>query len=375
MGLKYGSNKKSKAGVCLWKLSCKGLAHPFLSDVSTFPPISCLKNNRSSFSATTTADLDTPAPCLLYTFVISKKHKMKIIVTGSLGHISKPLTIELVQKGHEVTVISSNPERQKDIEALGATAAVGTMEDAGFLAAAFAGANIVYVMEALGAHRFFDHDLDMNAAISNIVNNYKQAIEQAGVKKVVHLSSIGAHTGKGNGILAFHYHAENILNKLPADVAIKFMRPVGFYYNMFAFIPTIKAQDAIIANYGGDDKEPWVSPLDIAAVIAGEIEKPFEGRQIHYIASDEVSPNQVAAMLGEAIGKPELQWIVIPDEQLLNGLLTTGMNPNIAKGMVEMNASRRGGVLYEDYARNNPALGKVKLTDFAKEFALVFNQK
>jgi len=38
---------------------------------------------------------------------------MKIVVTGSLGNISNPLTQELVQKGHSVTVISSNAERQK----------------------------------------------------------------------------------------------------------------------------------------------------------------------------------------------------------------------------------------------------------------------
>ena len=135
----------------------------------------------------------------------------------------------------------------------------------------------------------------------------------------MHLSSIGAHTDKGNGILAFHYNVENILKQLPDDVSIKFMRPVGFYYNMFAFIPTIKTQGAIIQNYGGDDKEPWVSPLDIAAVIAEEIEQPFSGRKIRYIASDEVSPNEVAKILGEAIGKPGLKWIVIPDEQHLNG--------------------------------------------------------
>lgn len=300
---------------------------------------------------------------------------MKIVVTGSLGHISKPLTQKLVQKRHEVSVISSNPERQKEIEALGAKAAIGTMEDADFLSATFAGADVVYVMEALGAGSFFDHSIDMNAAISNIVNNYKQAIETAGVQKVIHLSSIGAHTNKGNGILAFHWHAENILNQLPANVSIKFMRPVGFYYNMFAFIPTIKAQNAIVSNYGGDDKEPWVSPLDIAAVIAEEIEKPFEGRSIRYIASDEVSPNEVAAILGEAIGKPDLKWLAITDDQLLNGMLASGMNPNIAKGFVEMNAGRRGGVLYEDYYSNKPALGQIKLTDFAKEFAAVFNQK
>ncbi len=41
---------------------------------------------------------------------------MKIIITGSLGHISKPLTEELVQKGHDVTVYNSHnhPYQKKD---------------------------------------------------------------------------------------------------------------------------------------------------------------------------------------------------------------------------------------------------------------------
>lgn len=53
---------------------------------------------------------------------------MKIIVTGSLGNISKPLTENLVQKGHQVTVISSNADKQKEIEVLGAAAAIGKIE-------------------------------------------------------------------------------------------------------------------------------------------------------------------------------------------------------------------------------------------------------
>ena len=299
---------------------------------------------------------------------------MKITITGSLGNIGKPLAKALVENGHDVTVISSRAERQKDIEALGARAAIGTMEDVDFLAATFKGEDIVYIMETLGAGSFFNPDIDPLPAISKIGENYKEAIEQSGVKQVVHLSSIGAHTDKGNGMLAFHYNVENILKQLPEDVSIKFMRPVGFYINMFAFIPTIKSQGAIISNYGGDDREPWVSPLDIAAVIAEEMEKPFAGRTIRYIASDEVSPNEVASMLGEAIGKPDLKWVVIPDEQLLQGMLAAGMNPKIAKGLVDMNAGRRSGVLSEDYNRNKPTLGKVKLKDFAKEFAAVYNK-
>ena len=324
---------------------------------------------------TTNVDLGTSVLLQVQTFAFQKNRNMKIVLTGSLGHISKPLAQILIKKGHSVTVISSKIERQKDIESLGAKAAIGTMEDVDFLTETFTGADIVYLMEAIGAHRFFDQQLDYMAAINEIANNYKQAVQQSGVKRVVHLSSIGAHTNKGNGILAFHHSAENILKELPEDVSIKFMRPVGFYYNMLAFIPTIKKQDAIIQNYGGDKKEPWVSPLDIAAVIADEMEKPFSGRHIRYIASDEISPNEAAKILGEAIGKPGLKWQQIPDEQILQRMLAAGMNADIAKGMVEMNAGRRNDVLYEDYYKHRPALGKVKLTDFAKEFAAAYNSK
>jgi len=300
---------------------------------------------------------------------------MKIIVTGSLGNISKPLTKELVQKGHQVTVISSNPERQKEIEALGASAAIGIMEDADFLTDTFKGADAVYVMETMGGNSYFDPNLDILAAINMIGNNYKQAIEQSGVKRVVHLSSIGAHTDKGNGLLAFHYNVENILKTLPSDVSITFMRPVGFYYNLLGFINTIKTQGVIATNYGGDSKKPWVSPIDIAAAVTEELATPFEGRKVRYVASDEISCNELASLLGTAIGKPDLKWVVILDEQLLNGMLSAGMNPKVAAGLVEMNASTNTGDLYEDYFRNKPTLGKVKLAEYAKEFAAVYNSK
>jgi len=299
---------------------------------------------------------------------------MKIIVTGSLGHIGKPLTQELVQKGHEVTVISSNNERKGAIEALGAKAAIGSMEDADFLAATFTGADAVYVMETMGSHGFFDQNLDIIAAINKIGNNYKQAIEQSGIKRVVHLSSIGAHTDKSNGLLAFHYNVENILKSLPSDVSITFMRPVGFYYNLLGFINNIKTQGFIATNYGGDSKKPWVSPLDIAEAVAEELLTPFKGRKIRYVASDEISCNDLASLLGQAIGKPDLKWVVIPDEQMLQGMIAKGMNPKIAAGFVVMNASTNNGALYEDYYRNKPTLGNRKLKEYAKEFAEIYNK-
>ena len=299
---------------------------------------------------------------------------MNIIITGSLGNIGKPLTRQLVQKGHTVTVISSKDERQKDIEALGAKAAIGTMQDVTFLTKVFKTADIVYLMETWeGIGSLFDQTVDFEAGMRQIGNNYKQAIEQSGVKRVIHLSSVGAHSKKGYGTLSVHYDVEQILNQLPDDISIKFMRPVGFYTNMHRSIQTIKTQGAIISNYGGDEKEPWVSPLDIAQVIAEEMETLFEGRTVRYLASDELSPNEMVKILGEAIGKPDLKWVVIRDEELLEGMLAAGINAKIAKGLVDMQASQRGGLLFEDFYRNKPVLGKAKFKDFARDFAQVYH--
>jgi uncharacterized protein YbjT (DUF2867 family) len=297
---------------------------------------------------------------------------MNIVLTGSLGHISKPLAVGLIAKGHSVKVISSKAEKQNEIEALGAKAAFGSIENAEFLTATFTGADIAYLMEP--PFNFLDHTIDMENYWLNITKKYEQAVRQSGINRLIHLSSIGAHTDKGVGMLATHHSIENILNELPASVSIKTMRPVGFYYNMFAFIPAIQNAGAIIQNYGGDEKEPWVSPADIAEVIIDEMEAPFKDRIVRYIASDEISPNEVARVLGMAIGKPDLKWQMIPDDQFLTNLLNIGFNPKAARGLTEMNAGRRNN-LYEDYWRHKPALGKVKLTDFAKQFAEVYSAR
>lgn len=295
---------------------------------------------------------------------------MNIVITGSLGHISKPLTQTLTLKGHKVTVISSKAERAGEITVIGAIPAIGSLTDSDFLAQTFKGADVVYLMEPPVS--FTNPDADIIQAWLNIANSYATAVVQSGVTKVVHLSSIGAHTDTGNGMLAAHYHVEQILAALPAEVSIKTMRPVGFYYNMFAYMPTIKSAGSIFQNYSGDIREPWVSPIDIATTVLEEIELPFLGRTVRYIASEELTGKEVAGILGDAIGQT-INWVEVPDAVFEGNLIKAGFTPQAAKGLTEMNAGRRAG-LYDDYNKHKPELGTVKLTDFAKDFATVFNQ-
>jgi hypothetical protein len=40
-----------------------------------------------------------------------------------------------------------------------------------------------------------------------------------------------------------------------------------------------------------------------------------------------------------------------------------------------MQASQGSGLLYEDYYRNKPTLGKIKLEAFARQFAATYNEE
>ena len=288
---------------------------------------------------------------------------MKYVITGSTGHISKPLSKQLIEAGHEVTIISSNADKVKEIEGLGAKAAIGSAEDIAFLTKTFEGADAVYTM----VPPKFDAE-DWKGYIHGIGKNYAEAIKAADVKKVVNLSSVGAHMPEGCGPVSGLYYVEKELNDLEG-VDLRHLRPAYFYYNLMANIGMIKHAGIIGANYG-DITMVLVHPNDIAAVAAEELlDLEFKGKSFRYIAGDERNTGEIAKVLGGAIGKPELPWVQFKDEDSLNGMLKAGLPKETSVNYVEMGTAIASGEMYSDYFKHKPSLGPTKLEDFAKEFA------
>lgn len=294
---------------------------------------------------------------------------MKIIITGSLGHIGKPLTKTLIDQGHEVTVVSSSTKRSSAIKQMGAVPSIGSLEDAGFLTESFMGADAVYTM--VPPNNYFDQNLDLIAYYARLGNNYAGALSTAGIKRVVNLSTIGGHLERGNGILKGAYHVEQTLNTLPLEVGVTHIRPTSFYYNLYGYMETIKSEEAIFANYG-TRPIPWVSPLDIAQIVAEELTEIKGGARFRYVVSEELTGDETAHILGKTLGVPELSWQIVSDDMVLGHLKSIGMNPTIAEGLTEMYTALQTGLLTEHYQKNKPELGKVKLKDFAKEFKEVY---
>ncbi|KKL70544.1 hypothetical protein LCGC14_2103870, partial [marine sediment metagenome] len=116
-------------------------------------------------------------------------------------------------------------------------------------------------------------------------------------------------------------------------------------------------------------------PVEEKPAIKEEKTSPFAGRKVRYVASEEITYNDLVRVLGKAIGKPELKWLAITDEQMKEGLISAGMKPEIAVGLTEMYAAINSGLLYEDYNLHKPSvMGKVKVADFAEDFASAYNK-
>lgn len=295
---------------------------------------------------------------------------MNITITGSLGHIGFPLAKILIQKGHSLTIISSKPEKQKEIEELGAKAAIGSLEDVSFLTQTFGGADAVFCMVPPADYS----EPDRRVYYGRIANNYYRAIQDTKVARVIHLSTFGADLDRGTGILLGAYDAEKILNQLEG-VNLTHIRPTYFYYNLNNFINMIKYQGVIKANYGGDRKFPMVAPTDISEVVAEEIQNLHSANKVRYVASDERNGHEIASVLGTAIGKPDLKWVVISNEEVQKSMEDFGMPTMLAQGFVDMFDSMYQGDLARDFYLHKPTLGKIKLEDFVNDFVAAYNAK
>ncbi|PWT75367.1 MAG: NAD-dependent dehydratase [Bacteroidetes bacterium] len=298
---------------------------------------------------------------------------MKYVITGSAGHISKPLAEKLLEKDHDVTIIGRHPSGMAPLVAKGARAEIGSVYDLNFLKKAFAGADAVYTMVPPPDPTV----TNWKASIQRVGNNYAEAIYDNKIKWVVNLSSVGAHLPTDAGPVNGLHFEEKALNEL-SDVSIRHLRPGYFYTNFLGTVGMARNLKIIGGNFGGPDLKMVITyPGDIADVAAEELnDMAFTGHTVLYLASDEKTTDEIAKIFGNAIGQPELRWVIFSDEQNYKGAVDAGLPEEVAKNYTEMGAAIRSGKFLEDYLKNRPSqFLKTKLEDFAPEYAAVYHKE
>lgn len=290
------------------------------------------------------------------------------VITGSIGHISKPIAEHLIEAGKNVTIITSDPNKVSQIEALGAKALTGSLEDSQFVKDAFKNADVVYTMIPP-----LMNTNDLRGTQLTIASNYAESIRENKIPYVVTLSSIGAHMVNGCGPVDSLSAYEKMLDHIQG-LNVRHLRPSYFFYNLFNQISLIKNMGIAGGNFGNNAlKLPLVHTNDIAAAATEELlHLNFQGSSFRYVVSDFRSTEEIVQVLSKAIGK-KFSWVEFTDDQQKEGLLKAGLSSSHADAFTEMGVAMRTGKMFEDLYKHQPSLSPAKLENFASEFSLAYN--
>jgi uncharacterized protein YbjT (DUF2867 family) len=291
----------------------------------------------------------------------------KIAVLGGTGQIGRELTQHLLGRGHEVRAIGRDAAKLSALQAQGAETHSADFLDATALTEAFRGADAVFAMVAphYGADDFGAYQDKAGEAIA-------RAVEKAGVKRLVNLSSIGASEPDGTGPIKGLHRQEKRLNAL-AGLSVVHLRPGYFMQNLFWAIHPIKSAGVLPDSIKGDLPLWMVSTSDIARKAADFFDKEFQGQTVFEFGGPKpYTMNEAAAALGKAIGKPDLKYVQISYDDHANAMKGAGMKPSISGLMVEMTRGMNEGKVRATQDMTDEHRGKTTLDSFAAVFAQAY---
>ena len=115
-----------------------------------------------------------------------------------------------------------------------------------------------------------------------------------------------------------------------------------------------------------------IATKDIGEVAAEALVRlDFQGQQTRELLGPrELTYNEVARIIGTAIGKPTLAYIQLPDEQVIQAMTGMGISKNMATLICEMAAALNNGYMKPLEARSAANTTPTTFETFVKEVFL-----
>jgi uncharacterized protein YbjT (DUF2867 family) len=292
------------------------------------------------------------------------------VLMGANGNITSKAATILLKQGHKVKVIGRKAESLAALKAAGAELALGDASNADFLTQAFKGATAVYTMippnYASNAFRAWQNQI--GAAIA-------EAVARSGVTRVVNLSSIGGHLPDGTGPIAGLHDMEQKLNAIDG-LDLLHLRPGYFMENHFNALGTILPFGVYADMIDGQIPIGTIATQDIAAVLARELanSRGTGSRALHLRSPKLITQDEAAAILGAAIGKPDLKHVKADPAQAKAGMTAHGLSQNMADLFEEMSVAISGNAFNQAFEQGPTEITPTTLDAWAPVFAAVSQQ-
>lgn len=296
--------------------------------------------------------------------------KSPFVICGATGNVGSRVGEALLAAGEQVRAVGRERVRLEPLARKGAEPYPGNLKDAGFLAKAFAGARGAFVMipPAYDA-------LDYRAYQREIAESLVSALGAARVPRVVSLSSVGAHLSEGTGPILGLHDMERMLAGM-REASVVHLRPGYFMENHLWSISMIRANGINGSPTRPDVPIPMVATRDIAEeaarlLLGGTV----TGHAVRYLLGPrDLTMTEATGILGEAIGKADLQYVQFPEEDARREMIGMGMSPSAADAMLEMERGFNAGAILPTQKRTPENSTRTTLEEFARTvFASAFH--
>lgn len=297
--------------------------------------------------------------------------KQSYAVMGATGHVGSALAENLLQRGHEVRAIARSADKLAALRAKGAKVVPAAFDDAKALTAAFRGTSAIFSFLPPG----YDAE-DLGAYQDRVGEAIATAIRAAGVTRALDLSSLGADLPDGTGpIKGLHRHEKRL--EAMASLDVLHLRPGYFMENLLWAIPAIKAHGLHPNALREDVPLPMVAARDVGAKAAELLDRlEFRGRTVFELEGPRrITMKDATAVIGEAIGKPDLRYAQIAFSDMEKAMLSTGMKPIAVRLMSEMVRAMNDGKVEPRQPATSERKGRTTIEEFvAQVFAVAYRE-
>lgn len=283
-----------------------------------------------------------------------------ILVMGATGNIGSKITTHLLAQGQKVRCVARRFPNKDTFR--GADITQGDANNVSFLTDAMRGCSAVFTMippnMTAPEMRFYQNKFGEVVA---------EAIEEANIKKVVNLSSVGADLESGTGpVLGLHDQEERLNEIAHADIV--HLRPAYFMENLLSGITSIISMNCYFGTIPADASCSMIATRDIAARAAFLLMSPtFKSHSVEYLLGErDITHREIIRVMGQAIGKPDLEYVEVPTQEMKNYLVGAGISEDWANGILETSEAIGNGTIAATIKRNKTNTTATSIEEFAR---------
>jgi len=280
-------------------------------------------------------------------------------ILGASGQVGSAIVSNLLDNSQPVKGIVRNKEKADKLKKTGASVGIADIHDKYALAEVLKDSTTVFLLTPETGS-----EPDILEDTRKILHNYREAITQWPITKIVGLSSIGAQHDSGTGNLVMSYMLEHAFTGLPIKQI--FVRPAYYFSNWLAYADTVKKDRVLPTFFPPNFVIPMISPLDVAAIVADILaDETITGSQTIYELEGPAaySSKDVADAYSKALGfKVAVQQV--PRQNWEQALQPLGFSNDGVKNFIEMTEAVINGRASREGADAKNIKGTTSLSEY-----------